>query len=416
MTTTTTRPSFQLPVPPRRRPRAEPGIRAGSIAGIEIRVDLSVLFIALLVTFQLTGWFAAWHPEWGPLVGVLAVVSAALLIGSILVHELSHAFVGRYLGLPVERVTLFIFGGMAELGREPDQPKVELLTALAGPVASLVLGAVSVVSGLMLAGPLPGTPAELGDFRHFGAVSTVLLWLGPANLMLGLFNLVPGFPLDGGRVVRAVIWWRTGDLEQATRSAVRGGQVVAALLVVAGMLMIFGYRLPFFGVGVASGLWLILMGWFLNLAAVRSLEEQTAHEGLGGVSVGMLMLLRFESIPSNTSMAELERSFLHSDQRCFPVVDGSVPVGLVCLGDLRRVATTMSGDAPVTTIMTPWRDLVVLSPSTPASHALRKLALLDVDQLPVMDRERLVGFVRRRDILKWLALRSEQPRATQLDV
>jgi Zn-dependent protease/CBS domain-containing protein len=412
-----THPSFQLPAAPRRRQRPELGIRAGSVAGIEIRLDLSVVFIAALVAFNFMSLLAAWHPEWNRwFVGALSVVSAALMVGSILVHELAHAFAGRHFGLPVERITLFIFGGMAELGREPERPKVELLTALAGPVASLVLGVASFAAALVLAGPLPASSLEVGDFRHFGAVSTVLLWLGPTNVMLGIFNLVPGFPLDGGRVVRAILWWRTGDLERATRFASRGGQLVAALLVVLGVLMIFGYRLPLFGVGVASGLWLILIGWFLNMAAVRSFEEQTTARGLDGVSVGMLMLLRFDGIPSTTSIAELERRFLHSDQRCFHVLEGSVPVGLVCLSDLRRVAKTTHGDAPVTTIMTPWRELKLLTPSTPASHALRQLALLDVDQLPVMEGDRLVGFVRRRDVLKWLALRSGQPRSSELDV
>jgi Zn-dependent protease/CBS domain-containing protein len=310
----------------------------------------------------------------------------------------------------VRRITLFIFGGMAELGREPDRPRVELLTALAGPVVSIVLGAVAFATGLWLAGPLPGTPAAVGDFRHFGAIETVLLWLGPTNVMLGLFNLIPGFPLDGGRVLRALIWWRSGDLEQATRWAARGGQLVAAALVALGVLMIFGYRIPFFGVGLGSGLWLILIGWFLNMAAVRSYEEQTALKGLDGVSVGMLMLLRFDRVPVNTSVAELERLFLHSDQRCFPVDDGDNPVGLVCLEDLRRVATVTSGDEPVTTVMRPWRELAVLSPSVPASEALRLLAARDVDQLPVVEHGRLVGFIRRRDIVKWLALRAERGR------
>jgi Zn-dependent protease/CBS domain-containing protein len=414
--TTTTHPSFQLPPRPHRKLRHDIGIHAGRIAGIEIRMDLSVFVIALLVAFNLVGLLTSWHPEWGlALVGFLAIVSAALLIGSILVHELAHAIVGRRLGLPVERITLFIFGGMAELGREPDRPRVELLTALAGPAASITIGVVSFALGLFMAGPLPGAPAEIGDIRHFGAVATVLFWLGPTNIMLGLFNLVPGFPLDGGRVLRALLWWKTGDLERATRWASRGGQLVAAALVVVGVLMIFGYRVPFFGTGLGPGLWLILIGWFLNVAAFRSYEEQATLKGLDGVSVGMLMLLRFDSVPGSTTVEDLERRFLHTDQRCFPVVEGGAPVGLVCLEDLRRVAAVTRGDELVTTIMTPWRGLVVLTPNTSASDALRLLATRDVDQLPVVEHGRLVGFLRRRDILKWLALRSERPHHAELD-
>jgi Zn-dependent protease len=332
------------------------------------------------------------------------------------VHELAHALVGRRLGLPVERITLFIFGGMAELEREPDRPKVELLTALAGPLVSIAIGVGSFILGLLAAGPLPGVSADIGDFRHFGAVATVLLWLGPTNVMLGLFNLIPGFPLDGGRVVRALVWWKTGDLDRATRWASRGGQLVAAALVAIGVSMIFGYHVPFFGTGIGSGLWLVLIGWFLNMAAFRSYEEKMALKGLDGVSVGMLMLLRFESVPGSTTVEDLERRFLHSDQRCFPVVEGGAPVGLVCLEDVRRVASVAKGDELVTTIMTPWRHLVVLTPDTPAGDALRLLASRDVDQLPVVEHGRLVGFLRRRDIVKWLALRSERPHHAELDV
>ena len=255
------------------RPRSRPmGFRLGRIFDIEVRMDASVVIIAFLVAYNLAmGLLPAWHPAWpAPLIWLLAVTAAVLFFASILAHELSHALVGRRLGLPVRRITLFIFGGMAELEREPDRPKVELLTALAGPALSLALGALATVAGGLAARAELGTTPLATDLHRLGPVSTLLLWLGPVNVMLGLFNLVPGFPLDGGRVLRAILWWKTKRLESATRWAARSGQVVAAALAAAGVAMMFGHRIPLLGSGFAQGVWLLLIAWFLNAAALRS--------------------------------------------------------------------------------------------------------------------------------------------------
>jgi Zn-dependent protease len=265
------------PPPP---PRALPmGFRFGRIAGIEIRLDASVLVIALLVAFNLaTGLLPAWHPGWSaPLIWVVALCAALLFFASILAHELSHAFVGRHYGIPVRRITLFIFGGMAELEREPDRPKVELLTALAGPALSIALGVVATLAGAWLGSAELGRTPDTDDLHRLGPIATLLLWLGPVNVMLGLFNLVPGFPLDGGRVLRAVLWWKMKRLDKATRWAARGGQAVAALLVICGIVMMFGYRVPLLGRGFGQGLWLVLIGWFLNSAAVRSYGQTVSR-------------------------------------------------------------------------------------------------------------------------------------------
>jgi Zn-dependent protease len=272
---------FHTALPGARGSQPEPhsnlpaGFRAGSIAGIEIRVDASVLVIGLLIAVNLaTGLLPAWHPGWPRLlVGFVALVAALLFFASILAHELSHALVGRHYGLPTRRITLFIFGGMAELEREPDRPKVELLTAAAGPALSIVLGVAATLMGALLARAELGKIPDSGDLHRLGPVTTLFLWLGPVNVMLGLFNLIPGFPLDGGRVLRAVLWWKTKRLETATRWAARAGQAVAAGLVISGILMLFGHRIPFLGEGFGQGIWLVLIGWFLNAAALRGYAQ-----------------------------------------------------------------------------------------------------------------------------------------------
>ncbi len=392
------------------------GLRLGRIAGIEIRLDPSVIMIATLVAFNLgAGLLPATRPSWSPLLSwSVAIVAALLLFASILAHELSHALVGRRFGLPTDRITLFIFGGMAELRREPDRPKVELLTAIAGPVTSLVIGVVSTVAGSLIGQAELGKPLTMSNLQELGPVSTLLLWLGPINVMLGLFNLVPGFPLDGGRVFRAILWWKTKNLMLATRWASRGGQAVALALVLIGVTMMFGYHVPFFGVGFGSGLWLVLIGWFLNSAAVRSYEQLVSHEVLSNVPVSKLMLSRFESVPGSMAASALEDEFLHTDQRCYPVVEGGLFEGLVCLDDLRRLPQEEWVRTPVRGIMTPVSRLAVVRPDSPASEALRLLAEHDVDQLPVIDGQRLIGLVRRRDLMRWLTLKTGQAASREI--
>lgn len=398
------------PARPAARSALVHGLHLGRIAGIEVRLDPSVIVIAALVAFNLgSGLLPATRPSWSPLLTwSVAIAAALLLFASILAHELSHALVGRRLGLPIGRITLFIFGGMAELRRQPDRPKVELLTAIAGPATSLALGVGSIVSGTLIGQAELGEPLTLSNLPELGPVSTLLLWLGPINLMLGLFNLVPGFPLDGGRVLRAILWWKTKNLMLATRWASRAGQAVALALVLIGVTMMFGYHVPFFGVGFASGVWLLLIGWFLNAAAARSYEQLLSQERLSNVPVSELMLSRLESVPANMTASALEDGFLHSDQRCYPVVKSSRFEGLVCLDDLRRLRQEERDRTLVRGIMTPVAQLAVLRPTSPASQALRLLAEHDVDQLPVIDGQRLMGLVRRRDLMKWLARKAGQ--------
>jgi Zn-dependent protease len=251
------------------------GFKLGRITGIEVFVHASLLIVLLLVSFSLaTGLLPAWHPDWSAAMKwTFALVAAVLLIASVAVHELSHAWVGRAGGIPVWRVTLFVFGGMAHLEAEPRTWRVELWTALAGPAASFAIGVTFLALGTALGASETADAPPGHMLAALGPTATLLLWLGQINIVLAAFNMLPGFPLDGGRVLRALIWRSSGDMLAATRFAARSGQALSWLLVGLGLAMVFGMRLPLLGGGPAGGTWFALMGWFLNTAALAGYRD-----------------------------------------------------------------------------------------------------------------------------------------------
>jgi Zn-dependent protease/predicted transcriptional regulator len=388
------------------------GFGLGRIGGIEIHVDWSLLVIFLLVAFGLAaGLLPAWHPTWGPLVcWATALAAAVAFFASVLAHEMSHALVARASGIGARRITLFMFGGLTHLDREPPSWRSELAMAVAGPATSLVLGVVFVWGASALVGPLnvdPEKPFEA--LRGLGPLPTILLWLGPVNIMLGLFNLVPGFPLDGGRVLRALLWGATGDLRDATRKASLAGQAVAWLLVGAGLAMIVGLEVPFFGTGLGGGLWLVLIGWFLNNAALVSYRQLLVKESLEDVPVERIMRTQLLRVPPNMPVATLvDEHLIASGQRTFPVEDGGRFVGLISLRDLHGRGRQSWDGTSVRDVMTPVDRLVTVAPGTDAVEALGLLDGRDVNQLPVVESGHLLGLVRREDVLRWMSLHSGQ--------
>jgi len=248
-------------------------------------------------------------------------------------------------------------------------------------------------------------PAALAT--RLDPLTTLLLWLGPINLILGIFNLVPSFPLDGGRVLRSILWAATKNLRTATRWASWIGQAIAWLMIVGGIAMIFGTRLPFFGTGVVSGVWLAIIGWFLSNAAIQSYQQLVIHDMLEGVPVTRLMRTNVPAVAPTMSISALVDDYiLHSDERAFPVLEGDRPVGLVTLDDVRKVARDAWETTTVGEIMTPAEQLAVVTPRQDAAAALDKLIQRDVRQVPVMLDGHVIGMVRRRDIVRWLQLQS----------
>jgi Zn-dependent protease/CBS domain-containing protein len=386
------------------------GLYIGRIFGIDIHIDWSWIFIFLLVTWSLAvGLFPAWHPDWSAgLRWGIAVAGSLLFFASILLHELSHSIVAKARGLQARRITLFIFGGMSNIEREPPTPKTEFLMAVVGPITSILLGIVFLALAAFSAASsniTGGDPRTVA--RQFGPVTTLLAWLGPVNIILGLFNLIPGFPLDGGRILRAAIWSVTKDLRKATAWAAGVGRLTGWAFIVAGAAMAFGARLPFFGTGLISGLWLIFIGWFLNSAAVSSYQQTVVRDLLEDVPVFRLMRLNVPTVAPTLPVSHLVYDYvMGADERAFPVMEGDTLVGMVCLEDIRKVPREDWDRVMVGAIMTDANQLDVVTASEDAGDALEKLTRRDVGQAPVIENGRMVGLLRRRDILKWLEMQS----------
>lgn len=386
------------------------GFRLGRVAGVEIFVNWSLIIIFLLVTFGLaTGLFPSYHPDWSPaLTWTTALVAAALFFLSVLLHEMSHALVGRAKGIEIKRITLFMFGGMAHLEHEPRAWRAELWMAIAGPLTSLGLGVLFFLLGGLAASGVEVDPSE--PQRALAALSplaTLLFWLGPVNVGLALFNLLPGFPLDGGRVLRAIIWGATGDLHRATRWTAAMGQGIAWLFIVSGVAMMLGLRVPFLGRGLSSGLWMALIGWFLNNAARASYQRLLIQETLEHVPVSRLMQRSFASVDPDLTLDRLVDEYIvRSDQNGFPVIDAESGrlVGLISLDDLRKVSREVWGRTPVRSVMTTVDALPPVSPDADAALALLELAQRKAEQLPVVEGGEVRGILRREDILRWLSL------------
>ena len=384
------------------------GFSVGRIFGIRITIDWSWIFIFVLVIWNVGTAVGNLHPLWGlATIWGVSVVAALLFFASVLAHELAHSLVARAQGLPVRTITLFLFGGVSNIQREPHSPGAEFLMAIVGPITSIVLGVVFSVLGGVSAGTLVqvvGTP--MAGFARLSPLATILLWLGPINVLLGLFNLIPGFPLDGGRVLRSLLWAATNNLRTATRWASWVGQAIGWLLIIGGLAMIFGIQLPFFGTGFLGGLWLAFIGWFLNMAAIQSYRQVVIHDLLEGVPVARLMRTTVPTVPATISISDLVHEYvMRTDERAFPVLrDGDHLAGLVCLDDVRKVPREDWETTRVQQIMTPMDQVAVVTPQDEVGEAFTVLTGRDVNQVPVVQDGHLVGMLRRRDILTWLQL------------
>jgi Zn-dependent protease len=389
------------------------GLRLGRMFGIEIAIDPSWIFIAVLMSWSLTAAFARWHPDWSGLTALAtAVVATALFFFSVVLHELAHSLVARRFGIPVERITLFLFGGVSNIEREPPSAKAEFLTAVVGPLTSIVLGVILLAIGAS-AVRLPGDLSRdaTADFANLSPAQSLLLWLGPINIVVGAFNLIPGFPLDGGRMLRSAIWGATGNLHAATRWASAIGLAIGWGLVFVGVAIVFGAHVPFLGRGVIAGLWLAFIGWFLASAAAQTWRRQLVREVLEGIPVSRLMVPPGPPIDARTDLDTLVRDWLiRSGDRAFPVgaVDGRF-LGLVTFADVRRAPREEWSRVTVEEVMTPLSKLVTTNPREDLANAADKLARADVSQLPVVDGDRgLVAMLQRRDVLRWIELHIQQ--------
>lgn len=364
--------------------------KIGRIAGIDIRIDSSWLIIFLLVTLSLAlFYFPGKHPEWSRFTyWSIGVLTSLLFFVSVLIHELAHSVVANKQGDRVRSITLFIFGGVSQISKEPERPGKEFVMSIVGPLSSLFLG---LVFGILWF-----------SVRNTSSVLSALFqYLSFINFVLAAFNLIPGFPLDGGRVLRSIVWGLTGNLRRATRVASVFGQTVALLLIILGiMLAIRGVLI--------SGLWFAFIGWFLHSAAVRGYQQVMMREMLRDVKAEDLMSKEFETVGPDVTIEELIHDhMLRKGRRTFLVQEGGRTIGIVCLEDVKSVDSDQRRSKTVRDVMTPDSRLHTVSSIDDANKVLAKLNEEDVHQVPVMEHGELVGIVCRSDIIRHLQLRSD---------
>jgi Zn-dependent protease/CBS domain-containing protein len=364
-------------------------VRIARLFGVDIGIHLSWVVIALLVTYMLAVvQFPALYHGWAPAeYWLVAALTALLFFASVLGHELSHAIVARRMGLQVRRITLFIFGGAAELESDARRPRDEALIAAAGPLASVAIGLG--LGAVNLAIDQPQANALLG-------------WLAFINIALAVFNLIPGYPMDGGRILRALIWRLRHDHYAATRNAALVGRL-------------FGYALIGFGIflllqegWIMSGIWMALIGWFLSSTAEASAAQVSLDRALRGIKVRDVMDPEPPSVSPNERVADLVADhLLRGEHRSYLVRhdDGGL-AGIVTLTDVQRLGRDEWESARVTDIMTRFADLVTVGPEDEVEVALKRLQERNIGQMPVMGGTReTVGMLTRASIIRLIDTR-----------
>jgi Zn-dependent protease/CBS domain-containing protein len=359
-------------------------IRVGRLFGIPIYIEASWFIVLVLVVFVLAeGYFPQTQSGSGTVANWLAaVITALMLFGSVLLHELVHSVVARRNNVGISGITLFIFGGVSRLKDEPHSPEVELEMALAGPLTSFGLAAV-----------FGGTALYFGKDTLGILGFEVLKYLAIINLILGLFNLLPGFPLDGGRVFRAILWGVTGSLERATRYASYTGQGLGYLFIFLGFwLLVFRQWL--------SGGWFIFIGWYLNNAAQQSYQQLVIRRALSGVDVHRVMTTDFPHIDPNTSVYDFVHDYLlRYDYSAFPVVSDDTLIGIVTVDEVREVPREEWDSRNVGEIARPPDEERVVDENDDAFNALMHMAESNVRRLLVMHDGKLKGIVTQESII-----------------
>jgi Zn-dependent protease/predicted transcriptional regulator len=320
---------------------------------------------------------------------------------SLLAHEFSHSMVSRYYGIPVPRITLFLFGGMAQMSSEPDRPKQEFWIAIAGPLMSIFISLVCTNLALWNADEtfLSELAAEAPEaMSRLGPVQTTLFWLGSVNMLLAVFNMIPGFPMDGGRVFRAAVWAISGDRIKATRWASNGGRYFGWSLMAFGVLGLFGDA----GIGA---LWWILIGWFISSLAAMSYRQLVIDDKLKDFTVADLMHTKFDVVAEEKSLTDfVEQQLLHSSQQFWPVMKGSSPVGVVTLLEIARLPEESRRGKSVGDVMRPLDSVTALTPDARMLSALEALTRASEEPALVLEKEQLVGLIRHADVMQWMLL------------
>lgn len=368
--------------------------KIGSIFGIDIRIHWSWLAIfALLLYVLATGVFdTSSYEHWSDAERWLAsAICTVLFFISILLHELSHSLVARRLGLPVHGITLFIFGGVSSLTEEPSSAGQEFKMAIVGPATSIVLGILAGIVALVLwsYGKEDTVP---------GAIAAYLAFI---NVAVGIFNMLPGYPLDGGRVLRAALWARTHSMLRATRWASHVGTFISFGLMLIGVVSVIAGN-------VIGGIWFVVIGWFLRNTSEQAYQQLLYRDTLSGARVGEILDRNFRPAPPDIPLSELVNNYiLGGGQRAVPIVVEGNLLGLITMSDLRNVPPEQWAATSAFRAMTPREKLFIVSPDDELTEALQLMAAHDIHQLPVIDGYDFEGFVTRADVIRRIQVRAE---------
>lgn len=359
-------------------------VRLGRVFGIPVGLDYSwFLIFALMTWLMATSYYPAEFHDWAPsLYWVMGAVTAIMLFASVLLHELGHSMVALRYKIPVRSITLFVFGGVADIGAEPPSAAAEFFVAIAGPIVSLVIAI-----GFYLLKPAVAGVEPLAGLAEY---------LAFLNASLVAFNLIPGYPLDGGRVFRAIVWALTRSLRRATLIAANVGRF-------------FGFVFIFLGVSrvmtgdLGGGLWIAFIGWFLDNAAAAQIQQVGLQDLLSGHTVAQAMSLRYIVVPADLSLQQLvDEHILGRGQRCFVVNRGDDTVGLTTLHRIKQVPRQQWSATTAEQVMLPREAFKSIGPDTELWTALQLMDRDGVNQLPVMANSRVVGMLSREDVIAYL--------------
>jgi Zn-dependent protease/predicted transcriptional regulator len=366
-------------------------VTLGKIFGIQFRLHYSWFIIFVLITVSLSWqYFPIAYPDWNTSTyWVVGVFTSLLFFASVLTHELAHSLVGRANGIPVKSITLFIFGGVAHMTREATRHSVELKMAAAGPIASLAIAGFF----FLLYFSIQNTSEQ---------VAALAFWLAQINAVLAAFNLIPGFPLDGGRVFRSLLWRFSGNYQRATRIAVYVGQGIGYLFILGGLVMIFLFPHNWF-----NGLWLAFIGWFLTNVASTSYRQAQWQAALQGIIARDIMTSTCPTVSSEVTLDYLVQEYIFSGgHRCFLVTDDGEMKGIMTLGNIKSVARADWGSTPVKNVMTPVEKLRAAYPDQDILSVLEQMDESNINQMPVVNEGRVIGLITRENVFRFLHTRS----------
>jgi Zn-dependent protease/CBS domain-containing protein len=367
------------------------GFNLGKLFGIQVRLHYSWFIIFTLITWTLaTSYFPVTYPAWSLTTKIAAgIITSLLFFASVLAHELAHSLVGRANGIPVKSITLFIFGGVAQMTREATKASAELKMSAAGPVCSLATGGVFGLFWILTR-------------DIFEPVAVMAFYLAWVNVALAVFNLIPGFPLDGGRVFRSLVWRFSGNYQHSTRIATRLGQGVAYAFMVGGILWMFILH------DWLSGLWLVFIGWFLQGTASMSYRQVQWREALHGLTASQMMTAEYVVVPPGITVSQLVQEYvLPRGYHLFLIAEGDRLRGILTMHNIKSVPQPKWDMTQVEKIMVPVERLKVASPDQDALSIAEQMEANEINQVPVVSEGRVMGLVTRDNLLRFLRTRTE---------